>query len=587
MGRVRNFLLEDDGSIIYEIRLPNGQQIDAPETALRARALAGAWEPAEVLALGAAETQRWFDARWPARETLISLRAAAQGLTGIASASVELVGHQLDAVRRILHDPLQRYLLADEVGLGKTIEACAVLRQTLLDDPRSTALVLAPTALVSQWQRELHGRFDLIPGEGRRVQVFPHGALGENLPRPSILVVDEAHRIEPRSSAYSQLKELAQSAPKLLLLSATPAIGHEAALLGLLRLLDPERWESEPETRFAEHVTRSQEYGRLLLGLRPDASAFVLKQRVAGALALFPDDPEVARLAKRFQEAEAQDDRADACARLRQHIADTYRIHQRLIRSRRADLEGWEFQPRGPASLRVEEDDDPALYSALLALEDWRAQAALAAAYNSDARDELAERYLKLQHALSIGELRHKELAPLFEGEAPLLTALSGTVAPSAQAARATFISAVAQRQLRFLRQSKGETAKLVVFVSDEEFAAKIAETLRALEAEQVFDGAYGKTAAEAFAACAGAAIAVFGPSGEEGLNLHFADAIVHGDLPTTVGRLEQRIGRLDDLAEPAVRSATSSSALPPRRTPLGRPGAISLRKASACSIVQ
>lgn len=546
MGRVRDFLLEEDGSVTYEIRLPNKEEIDAPETALRTRALAGAWEPAEVLALGVAETQRWFDARWPAREALISLRAAAQGLTGIASASVELVGHQLDAVRRVLHDPLQRYLLADEVGLGKTIEACAVLRQTLLDDALSTALVLTPSALVSQWERELIDRFDLIPGEGRRVQVLPHGVLNESLPAPSLLVVDEAHKIEPQSSAFTSLQRLAGDSPKLLLLSATPAIGHEAALLGLLRLLDPERWEGESEARFAEHVGRSQEYGRLLLGLRPDASAFVLKQRVAGALTLFPEDPEVARLAQRFQAAATPEYRDEVCARLRQHIADTYRIHQRLIRSRRTDLEGWEFQPRGPASLRVEEDDDPTLQSALLALEDWRAQAALVAESRPDAADDLAQRYVQLQRALSIGELCHEELETLFEGEAPLLVALADTLGIGARTARAAFIAAVAQRQLRFLRQSSAGSAKLVVFVSDEALAATIAESLRAAEANQIFDGAYGNAIVENFAACSGAAIAVFGPAGEEGLNLHFADAILHGDLPASVGRLEQRIGRLD-----------------------------------------
>ncbi|MBS5904546.1 MAG: hypothetical protein KIC89_17885 [Acetobacteraceae bacterium] len=546
MGRVRNFLLEDDGSVTYEIRLPNRQEIDVPETALRARALSGAWQPAEVLALGAAETQRWFDARWPAREALIALRAAAQGLTGVASASVELVGHQLDAVRRILHDPLQRYLLADEVGLGKTIEACAVLRQTLLDDARATALVLTPAALVSQWERELSERFDLLPGEGRRVHVLAHGALDEDLPAPSLMVVDEAHKIEPQSSAFARLQRLAREAPKLLLLSATPPIGHEAALLALLQLLDPDRWAGESEARFAEHVARSQEYGRLLLGLRPDASAFVLKQRIAGALALFPEDPEVARFAERFQRAETPADRGEACARLRQHIADTYRIHQRLIRSRRADLEGWEFQPRGPGAVRVEEDDDPALQSGLLALEDWRAEAALVAESRPEAADDLGQRYLELQRALSVGELRHEELTPLFEGEAVLLTALAETLGGGAREARAAFITAVAQRQLRFLRQPSGGAAKLVVFVSDEELAATIAESLHAAEAEQVFDGAYGKSAAEAFAACPGPAIAVFGPSGEEGLNLHFADAILHGDLPTSVSRLEQRIGRLD-----------------------------------------
>lgn len=545
MGRVRNYMLEDDGSITYEIRLPNGLEIEAPETALRARAFSGAWEPAEVLALGAAETQRWFDARWPAREALISLRSAAQGLTGIASASVELVGHQLDAIRRILHDPLQRYLLADEVGLGKTIEACAVLRQTLIDDPGSTALVLAPSALVCQWEQELSSRFDLIAGEGRRVQVLTHNALSDDLPVPSIVVVDEAHKIDPDSSAYSKLRSLSKGASKLLLLSATPAIGHETALLALLRLLDPERWENETETRFAEHVSRSQEYGRLLLGLRPDASSFVLKQRVLGALSLFPEDPEVLRLADNFQNAQTSEERGEACSRLRQHIADTYRIHQRLIRSRRADLEGWEFQPRGPASLRIEEDDDPALLSALLALEDWRAQASLSAGQQPTATDNLAERYLQLQRAISVGELRSGELKPLFEGEFSLLKAISDTLY-DAQTKRAAFIAEVAQRQLRFLRQSKGDTTKLVVFVSDEELAERIVETLRAAEAEQIFDGAYGKTIVEPFAVCGEAAIAVFGPSGEEGLNLHFADGIIHGDLPTDIGRLEQRIGRLD-----------------------------------------
>lgn len=546
MGRVRNFLLEDDGSVTYEIRLPNRQEIDVPETALRARALEGAWEPAEVLALGAAETQRWFDKRWPAREALISLRAAAQGLTGIASASVELVAHQLDAVRRILHDPLQRYLLADEVGLGKTIEACAVLRQTLLDDASSSALVLAPAALVSQWERELRNRFDLVPGAGRRVEVLQHGAQAEDLPAPTLLVVDEAHKIEPQSFAFTRLQRLARSAPKLLLLSATPAIGHETALLAMLRLLDPARWEGESEARFSEHVALSQEYGRLLLGLRPDASGFVLKQRVAGALALFPEDPEVARLADRFRTAETLEDRGEACARLRQHIADTYRIHQRIIRSRRADLEGWEFQPRGPAGLRVEEDDDPTLQSALLALEDWRAQAALIAESRSDEADDLAQRYLQLQLALSVGRLRHEELEPLFEGEAPLLTALADALGSGAQAARAAFIATVAQRQLRFLRQSNSSSAKIVVFVSDEDLAATIVNALRAAETGQIYDGAHGKDVAEAFAAFAGAAIGVFGPSGEEGLNLHFVDGIVHGDLSTSVGRLEQRIGRLD-----------------------------------------
>lgn len=545
MGRVRDFFLEDDGSVIYEVRLPNKQNIDVPEAALRVRAFAGAWEPAEVLALGASETQRWFDARWPAREALVSLRAAAQGLTGIASASVELVGHQLDAVRRVLHDPLQRYLLADEVGLGKTIEACAILRQTLVDDTNASALVLTPPALTAQWERELTHRFDLMPGRGGRVRVLPHGALGADLAAPTILVVDEAHKIETDSDSFEHLARLSHQAPKLLLLSATPTIGHEAALLALLRLLDPERWAGETTARFAEHVARSQEYGRLLLGLRPDASAFVLRQRVSGALSLFPDDAVVADLAQQFQGAEDAAERIAICSRLRQHIADTYRIHQRLIRNRRADLEGWEFQPRGPSTVRAEEDDDPALQQALLALEDWRAQALLAGELVPDLTAALSVRYQHLQQALSTGALDPSSLDAMFEGEPELLHAIGDAMGQDAQARRAAFIAEVAQRQLRFLRPTTG-AAKLVVFASDVTFAAAISDALRDVGVDKLFDAAKGQDIAADFSTCAEAAIAVFGPAGEEGLNLHFADAILHADLPASVGRLEQRIGRLD-----------------------------------------
>jgi ATP-dependent helicase HepA len=546
MGRVRNFFLEDDGSVTYEVRLPNKQDIDVPEAALRVRAFVGAWDPTEVLALGACETQRWSDARWPAREAFIALRAAAQGLTGVASASVELVGHQLAAIRRILHDPLQRYLLADEVGLGKTIEACAVLRQTLLDNPYATALVLAPAAITAQWERELIQRFDLAPGRGGRVEVISHNALDGETRTPTILVVDEAHKIEPASAAYQHLARVALAAPKLLLLSATPTIGHEAALLALLRLLDPERWANEPEARFAEHVARSQDYGRLLLGLRPDASAFVLRQRVAGALALFPEDIEVARLVQRFQTSEDPEERREACALLAQHIADTYRIHHRLIRNRRANLDGWEFQPRGPASVRIEEDDDPSLQDMLLALEDWRAGAALAVDFDPALTDVVARRYQHLLRSLGIGVLDLAASATMFDGEADLLQSIAELLGEAAQKRRAEFVAEVAQRHLRFLKPAAGGPAKLVVFASDTVFAEAAAAALRRAGLDHVFDASRGQDVGDDFQACSGGAVAVFGPAGEEGLNLHFADAIVHADLPTSIGRLEQRIGRLD-----------------------------------------
>lgn len=74
--------------------------------------------------------------------------------------------------------------------------------------------------------------------------MLPHGNLSAATPAATLLIIDEAHWIEPGSDDFRHLKRLAEESPKLMLLSATPTIGHEAAFLALLRLLDPQRWEA-------------------------------------------------------------------------------------------------------------------------------------------------------------------------------------------------------------------------------------------------------------------------------------------------------------------------------------------------------
>jgi ATP-dependent helicase HepA len=546
MGRVRDYLLEDDGAVTYEVRCPNRDDRDVPESCLRVRCSTYDGDPAEVLALGAAETQRWFDARWPARESLIGLEEASQGLTGLVSASVEIVGHQADAVRRILHDPLQRYLLADEVGLGKTIEAGAVLRQTLIDDRKATALVLAPDALVGQWACELEERFGLSGNREPRLALHRHADLDSGLQQASLVVVDEAHRLIDGAAPREGLMRLARGAKKLLLLSATPVIGHEAALLGLLSLLDPERWASEPIARFRAHVEQAQEYGRLLLGLRPDASAFVLKQRVAAARSTFADDRLVKAFADEFEATSDLEMKRRIAGRLREHVADTYRIHHRIIRARRSDLEGWEFQPRGPATLREEEDDDRRLAEASVALEDWRAQARLYAQTAPEAARAIQERYADLLLAVAAGTPVQSHAPGLFTGEAELLAAIDDAQGADAGERRAAFIAAIAERHLRFLRGPGLAAPKLVVFSSYPDLLPQIASELEASVGLAVFEGGTDPSAVRAFRAASAPAVLILGPAGEEGLNLHFADAILHADLPVDISRVEQRIGRLD-----------------------------------------
>ena len=88
--------------------------------------------------------------------SLLSQRAASMGMSAMPSSAVELEAHQIEVVRRILQDPVQRYLLADEVGLGKTIEAGVLIRQVILDAAEDAlVLVIVPGPLVPQWRSEL------------------------------------------------------------------------------------------------------------------------------------------------------------------------------------------------------------------------------------------------------------------------------------------------------------------------------------------------------------------------------------------------------------------------------------------------
>ena len=549
MGRVRGYFLEDDGSVTYEVRCPNDDNRDIPERALLARCYAVLGDPAEVLAIGAGETQRWHDARWSALEALVSLRSAANGLTGLASSSIELVPHQVDAVRRVVCDPLQRYLLADEVGLGKTIEAGAIIRQVLLDEPGRRVLVAVTEPLLNQWERELQDKFGLDPRS--EVQVVCHDQLPDCRGAPDLLVVDEAHRVAPGSSAFEALSQLSQNCRRTLLLSATPLIGHEEAFLGLLRWLDPDRWQSESLDRFRHHVAQSQEYGRLLLGLRADASTFLLKQRAAGAKQTFPEDDTVQSLSDELLgKLDVPDERHRLCDELREHIADSYRIHHRIVRSRRSDLEGWEFQPRGPASVREEADDDPGLETAAGLIEEWRGAALIALDAAPSLEDALAERFGLLVEMAGRGTSALSILPvpePLFAGEPDLIEALRSCSEPGTIETRAKLVALIAARQLQFLRKATS-APKEIIFATEASSAAAIARVLSAeLGSEAVVSllDARGDELGR-FERDPQALVAVLDQRGEEGLNLHFADAVIHADVPLSVGRLEQRIGRLD-----------------------------------------
>jgi len=260
-------ILEVDGLLIY-----HGEGFVLPETELLDSL--SFIRPEKRLLAGLTDHPRDFDHRLQALEWNSRLRQSpARGFTG---ARIDLIPHQLAIVSETAGRLHPRVLLADEVGLGKTIEACLILHRLHLTGRAERILILVPEPLVHQWFVELLRRFNLLFAlfdEERCVSIETHDPeanpfLDSQLVLASVdfltlssvradqareagfdlLIVDEAHHLEwspeEASPSYSMVESLAGEIPSLLLLTATPQQLGPAGHFARLRLLDPNRYSS-------------------------------------------------------------------------------------------------------------------------------------------------------------------------------------------------------------------------------------------------------------------------------------------------------------------------------------------------------
>lgn len=540
----------------YLVNVPHREPQVVPEQELFVLSLQARPDPAAMLAVRAGERQRLHERRRAAVDAFVTARNATAGIAGLVSASVRLYPHQVSAVRRVLLDPVQRYLLADEVGMGKTVEAAAIVRQCLLDDPTATADVVTPSHLLFQWRDELEKRFD-SDMFGERLRLHDVSDLDEVLMKDStLLAIDEAHHVVEaapiNSPAYERLAARAVRTPRLLLLSATPAFGNEEATLAMLHLLDPVAHPLSEREQFAEKVAQRTEYGRLVVRLRPGTARFFLQRAAKAARERFPDDPTVDAGVECLLAALAEDDAAATDLAVRQvaaHIAATYRLHHRVIRNRR--ITHPELFPRRTAWNSFCGWTGPALERVTHALEDWRDAAEVWA--GGDAERELAvgRAFACWADAVAAGPDATPPAGLGFPDEERFRAEITARrCAEAGDLVRAQVDSAMAARD--DLRRSLGKVAaaRIVIFASSPMVAAEIRRRLRA-EGLHAGAGMSAAQLAEVYAEFEGARTdrtLVCEPLVEEGANLQFAHGIVHADVPFDPGRVEQRVGRLDRL---------------------------------------
>ncbi|NNM51339.1 MAG: RNA polymerase-associated protein RapA [Pseudomonadales bacterium] len=263
-------VIEQQGILSYQGLRQDGQIISLPETRLAHQIQLA--RPQERLLAGQLDANEWFNLRY---DTLLNRSKLMQQPTyGLGGARVGLLPHQLYVASEVARRHAPRVLLADEVGLGKTIEAGLILHQQLLMGRLQRILIIVPENLQNQWLVELLRRFNLRFSlfNTERLEAETESSEGDNpflsqqliimsletlLATPEaqnqavaagfdMLVVDEAHHLawspESASPAYLLVERLSLRCPGVLLLTATPEQLGLTSHFARLRLLDPQRF---------------------------------------------------------------------------------------------------------------------------------------------------------------------------------------------------------------------------------------------------------------------------------------------------------------------------------------------------------
>ena len=563
-------ILDSDGAAgiaerTYFVKFPNEKsERRLRESEFHVRSYVGASDPVATISSLAQETPFFFERRMDLVSRYDKQAEACWRLNGLVSSKIELFPHQVEVARRVLQDSTIRYLLADEVGLGKTIEAGIILRQLKLDMPRLRITILTPSVLVEQWRKELERRFNL-----RDIQVLPHESLLKQVGDSDVLVIDEAHRVTSTGSSDAFNRQLFDAAckvshpsvtPHLLLLSATPVLHHEAEFLALLHLLDPDGHALSDLPNFRTKLEKRTEIGRALLALSRARHGVFIERQAARCAELLPDDDIVQHIARTIAATAAmegtEDELHQRATDLRIHLTETYRVHRRMVRTRRTGLieEGDFLQRRSEKEPFFESARSPgqqagtsdALSELWRLLDEWRVHAAAHVVDLADAEQQRwSKDYLELAHALATDRAFFVELIrerlergrPRFErGHLEQMRVLSGGTLD---------VSERTQGVVQLLRRLGGR--KWVVFCGRAGTCEKVGAQLKSVVAGIVPIVATTNMkqneitlSLERFRMVPGTAVLVVDEAFEEGLNLQFADGLILLDLPFDPMRLEQ-----------------------------------------------
>src|SRR5881394_764583 len=288
------------------------KQLDAPATPVPAR-------------------RAWYELRREAEH--VALVPGFDRLITLGGHAIKELPHQIDVAQRVLRQMGGRAILADEVGLGKTIEASIIYRELAIRGLARRTIILTPASLVGQWQGELEEKFfqrfetPTDPDDWQRVTraIVSHDRARSRRHAEEILrhhwdlvIVDEAHKIKShRGATYKFIEKIERDF--ILLLTATPLQNDLRELYNLITLLRPGQlgtWEEFREAHLVAGDHRQPRDPEALRALTHEVMIRTRRSSVVDDLDLPPRRPRHPEVKLTRAEADLYDRTTDFLRRL-------------------------------------------------------------------------------------------------------------------------------------------------------------------------------------------------------------------------------------------------------------------------------
>jgi ATP-dependent helicase HepA len=523
---IQNVKKSDEGLLTYLGVDSNKNPVALPE--LQIDNMMTLHSPKDRLLAGLVDEDKWYNLRYLTLKAINNLGNISIGY--IAGCRTDLILHQLYIAHEVSHRYAPRVLLADEVGLGKTIEAGLIIHQQLHAEQIQRVLIVVPENLLHQWLVEMLRRFNLrfsIFDEDRyQDMIYPNNEENpfeqEQLVLCSLdslvknndfyqdlsdagwdmLVVDEAHHLQwsliQSSPEYNVIEQLAENIKGVLLLTATPEQLGRAGHYARLRLLDPGRF---PEfDAFIEEEKKYQPIAAAVNSLLDnDLSVTEILQKLDKVL-----PPEL--LSSLNSLTDVQNSSANLRKDLINHLLDHHGTGRVLFRNTRAAVSGFPERELHPCPLTAPEEYQ-----------------------NIDLTSIDNKQYL-----LSL-ELAYKQSNnnpghwTRYDTRIPWLIAILDTLVPH-KVLLITYDKQTAMDLAEVLRIKVGK------------YAAVFHEDMSIIERDRA--AAYFADNED------GTQLLICSEIGSEGRNFQFSHHLILFDLPLNPDLLEQRIGRLDRIGQ-------------------------------------